>query len=83
MNQTLPEPRVGLIHFDTVKRNLLIKPEWIPIKVLLMCGWVKVVPRDARWLSAKHWTLAVTKPVPQNIELLTHALTGIRLVVVE
>ena len=49
---------------------------------LLTCGWVKVVPRFARWLSPKYRTLSVPMSVAQNIELLTHALSGISLVVV-
>src|SRR6218665_3393285 len=41
---------------------------------LLTCGWVKVVPRFARWLSQKYRTLSVPMSVAQNIELLTHTL---------
>src|SRR6218665_858797 len=92
-----------VIDFDTVIRKCLIKQEQILNKVnspakpslkneLLMCGWVKVVPRVARWLSPKYWTLIVPSKIPdtdivpmsvaQNIKLLTHALSGISLVVV-
>src|SRR6218665_252209 len=83
-----------VIDFDTVIRNFLIKQERIlnkvnrPVKAslkneLLTCGWVKVVPRVARWLSPKYRTLAVPMSVAQNIELLlTHALSSISLVVV-
>src|SRR6218665_274863 len=82
-----------VIDFDTVIRKCLIKQEQILNKVnspvkpslkneLLMCGWVKVVPRVARWLSPKYRTLIVPMSVAQNIKLLTHALSGISLVVV-
>src|SRR6218665_149507 len=78
-----------VIDFDTVIRKCLIKQEQILNKVnspvkpslkneLLMCGWVKV----ARWLSPKYRTLIVPMSVAQNIKLLTHALSGISLVVV-
>src|SRR6218665_1654099 len=80
-----------VIDFDTVIRKFLIKQERIfnkvnrPVKPslkneLLMCGqcgWVKVVPRVARWLSPKYRTLAVPMSVAQNIELLKHELSGI------
>src|SRR6218665_2471916 len=76
-----------VIDFDTVIRKCLIKQEQILNKVnspvkpslkneLLMCGWVKVVPRVARWLSPKYRTLIVPMSVAQNIKLLTHALSG-------
>src|SRR6218665_2629079 len=82
-----------VIDFDTVIRKCLIKQEQIlnkansPVKPslkneLLMCGWVKVVPMVARWLSPKYRTLIVPMSVAQNIKLLTHAFSGISLVVV-
>src|SRR6218665_2300295 len=89
-----PNSRVpGGDRVDTVITKCLIKQEQILNKVnspvnpslkneLLMCGWVKVVPRVARWLSPKYRTLIVPMSVAQNIKLLTHALSGISLVVV-
>ena len=40
-------------------------------------GSVRNIGRVARWLSPKYRTLAVLVSVAQNIELLTHALSGI------
>jgi len=40
------------------------------------------LPRVARWLSPIYRTLAVPMSVAQNIEPLTHALSGISLVVI-
>jgi len=42
----------------------------------------KNVNRVARWLSQKYWTLTVSMLVAQNIELLTHALSGITIILI-
>jgi len=36
--------------------------------------------RVATWLSPKYWTLSVLKSVSQNIELFTHALSDITII---
>jgi len=41
---------------------------------------VPVSSRVARWLSSKYRTLAVPVSVTQNIELFTHALSGITVI---